>query len=111
MSSLPNTFGVFVVLEILATPFAYDGASALMDREGKKALGAYAISLPTAAAGLIVLGIPILGHDLTTAIGSFLFISLRPVAANPYAWIALWLLALCWIGGPRFVERMRAACS
>jgi hypothetical protein len=72
MPNLPNTFGVFLVLEILAAPFGYEGAAALMNRQWVRGAIAYLIALPLGAAGLMTLGVPILGHDLTQAIRIFL---------------------------------------
>ncbi len=33
----------------------------------------------------------------------------RTIAENPWLWMAVFLASLFWIGGPRFIERMRAA--
>jgi hypothetical protein len=107
---LPNTFGVFLVLEILAAPFGYEGASAIMNRQWRRASVAYAIALPLAVAGLIALGVPILGKDLTVAIGSFLADWLLPLS-NPYFIVFLAFLVLAWLGGDRFVQRISGALN
>ncbi len=94
---LPNTLGVFLVLEIFAAPFGYEGASALMNRQWVRTIVAYAICVPLALGGLAVLGIPVLGHDLTTPVSVFLLKWLLPVTSNPYAWLALLLMAAFWL--------------
>src|SRR6202034_2176516 len=107
---LPNTFGVFVVLEVLAAPFGYEGAAAIMNKEWKRATCAYALALPLAIGGLLALGLPILGNDLSAKIAAFLAQWLRPLA-TPYL-IVLWVLvALAWIGGDKFLKRIRAVAT
>jgi len=112
MSSLqlPNTFGVFLVLEILAAPFGYEGASAIMNRQWKRAGAAYVIAVPLAVAGLLALGVPIFGKDLTVTIGSSLTSWLRSLS-NPYFVVLLALLDLAWLGGDRFVRRISSALN
>jgi hypothetical protein len=90
MPNLPNTFGVFLVLEILAAPFGYEGAAALMNGQWVRGTIAYLIALPLGAAGLMAFGVPILGHDLTQAIRIFLTEWLLPLTSNPFLVVFLW---------------------
>src|SRR2546430_2567060 len=109
MLNLPNTFGVFLVFEILAAPFGYEGATALMNRQWVRGTIAYLIALPLGAVGLMALGVPILGHDLTQAIRIFLTEWLLPLTSNPFLVVFLLTLVLTWLGGPRFVSRINSA--
>lgn len=108
-SQLPNTLGVFVVLEILVIPFVSEGSAALLRRQWSRMLAAYALSLLLGAAGLIVLGVPMLGYNLTPSVELFLLTWLRPIVSNPYFWVFLISFALVWIGGPGFIKRINLA--
>jgi hypothetical protein len=100
---LPNTFGVFLVLEIFAAPFGYEGAAATMSGHWKRACGAYAIALPLSVGGLLALGLPIFGNGPSAAIAGFLAGWLRPLT-NPYLIVLWFVVSLAWIGGDRFVQ-------
>ena len=104
---LPNTFGVFLVLEILAAPFGYEGAGAIMNRQWDRAAVAYAIALPLALGGLLALGVPVLGSGLTATIGSFLINWLRPLS-NPYFIVLLLVGVLMWIRYSKPIQQLLA---
>jgi hypothetical protein len=93
---LPNTFGVFLVLELFAVPFGCEGAAALMEKQWAKGIIAYLIATPLAAGGLIVLGVPLLGHQLTPSVEGALFAWLKPLA-NPFILAAVLIGILFWI--------------
>lgn len=83
MINLPNTVGVFIVLEVLAAPFGYEGCTALMNREWWRAVVAYLIALPLSIVGLLILGIPVLGRRWTGVTDTFLIHWLLPLS-SPY---------------------------
>jgi hypothetical protein len=93
---LPNTVGVFIVLELFAVPFGYEGASAIMNRQWGRAFTAYLLGLPIAVGGLLVIGVPVLGSHLTGAVGGSLFGFLKPLS-NPYFVVALLIGVLVWL--------------
>ena len=54
---------------------------------------------------LIVLGFFSIGPLTSAAIKEWI----RPVVINPYSWLVVWFLVVTWLGGPRFVRKMRIA--
>jgi hypothetical protein len=111
---LPNTVGVFLVLEFFAVPFGYEGAAALMNEQWAKAVKAYLIGVPIALSGLIALGIPILGYRLSPSVGTFLVDWLRPLS-NPFVVVVFLVGALVWVrwsgGEPRLTALAPLATS
>ena len=96
MDTLPNTVGVFLVLELFAVPFGYEGASAIMNQQWGRAFTAYLIAVPIAVGGLLVIGVPILGKNLTGSIGSVLAAFLSPLS-SPYFVVLILIGVLFWL--------------
>jgi hypothetical protein len=95
--------GVFI--DLLAAPFCYEGSTALMAKQYGKAAVGYGIGIPLALIGLAVAGVFGARHGTSTAEWIY------PVASDPRWWIAVLFLALLWLGGPHFIERMRFALT
>ena len=100
-----RTIGDAILLGVLTEPFFHVGTDALMNREYRKAGASYLLGAIPAICALIVLGIISIGPLTTLAIRQWL----HPVVTNPYIWLALWFVLLCWLGGPQFVQKMRTA--
>jgi hypothetical protein len=103
---LPNTVGVFFVLELFAVPFGYEGASAIMSRQWVRAIVAYLIAIPLAVGGLLALGIPIVGQSSAASIGRLLVRWLGPLS-NPYLILLLLVLVLFWLARGRSTANQR----
>src|ERR1700738_4542909 len=110
MPELPNTVGVFLVLEVFAAPFGYEGASAIMNRQWARAIAAYLIAVPLAAGGLLALGVPILGQSWTASLRPLLIHWLTPLS-NPYLIFLLLLFVLFWIARGRRAEKQTQAAE
>jgi hypothetical protein len=100
-----RTIGDAVLLGVLTEPFFHVGTDALMDGKIAKAVASYLLGAVPLCFALIVLGVISIGPLTTPAIRQWL----HPVVTNPHIWLALWFFFVCWLAGPRYVERMRTA--
>ena len=99
-STTQLVLGIFV--DLISAPFCYEGCAALMNKEWGKAISAYIVGIPLALIGLSIVGIIPVSSAWVTPI-------VEPLASDGRWWLVVLLFVLLWIGGPRFIERMRMA--
>jgi hypothetical protein len=92
--------GIFV--DLISAPFCYEGCAALMNKQWGKAISAYIVGIPLALIGLSIVGIIPVSSSWVTPI-------VEPLATDGRWWLVVLLFVLLWIGGPRFIERIRTA--
>ena len=103
---LPNTFAVFVILEGLSVPFFYSATDLLMNASPlpwRKIVFGYAAGLILAYGGLAAFGY------ITPNVGRNVAAWANPVVTDMRWSLPIFALILVWIGGPRFVEKLRTA--
>jgi len=100
-------FFVGVFIDIIAAPYCYAASEAAMAKERSKAIVGYAIGIPLALTGLSTVAIA-LGVLPPSAVSS-IALYVQPLATDPRWGLLIWFIVLVWLGGPRFVKRMRTA--
>jgi hypothetical protein len=97
--------GVFI--DVIAAPYCYEASAAAMAKEWSKAIVGYAIGIPLALIGLSTVAIAL--EVLPPSAVSSIALYVQPLATDARWWLLIWFIVLVWLGGPRFVERMRTA--
>jgi len=100
-------FVVGVFIDVMAAPYCYEASTAAMAKEWQKVIVGYAIGIPLALIGISTVAVAF-GILPLSAVSS-IAIYVQPLATDARWWLLIWFVVLVWIGGPRFVGRMRTA--